>query len=50
LLIIGSAAGVAAMGMEKIDFFWYVKNISWLALIGFLAGCGSLIAVETWFR
>ena len=50
LLIIGSAAGVAAMGMEKIDFFWYLKNISWLALIGFLAGCGSLIAVETWFR
>lgn len=38
MLIIGSAAGVAAMGMERIDFFWYVKNISWLALIGFLAG------------
>ncbi|ERI62117.1 citrate transporter [Capnocytophaga sp. oral taxon 863 str. F0517] len=50
LLIIGSAAGVAAMGMEKIDFFWYVKHISWLALIGFLAGSGALIAVETWFR
>ncbi|MFV0472616.1 MAG: sodium:proton antiporter NhaD [Paludibacteraceae bacterium] len=38
ILIIGSAAGVAAMGMEKINFFWYVKNISWLALIGYLAG------------
>lgn len=38
MLIIGSAAGVAAMGMEKIDFFWYLKNISWLAVIGFLAG------------
>jgi Na+/H+ antiporter NhaD/arsenite permease-like protein len=37
-LIIGSAAGVAAMGMEKIDFFWYLKNISWLALIGFFSG------------
>ncbi len=37
-LIIGSAAGVAAMGMEKIDFFWYVKRISWLALIGYFAG------------
>jgi NhaD family Na+/H+ antiporter len=37
-LIIGSAAGVAAMGMEKIDFFWYVKRISWLALLGFFAG------------
>ena len=34
-LIIGSAAGVAAMGMEKINFFWYLKKISWLALIGF---------------
>jgi Na+/H+ antiporter NhaD/arsenite permease-like protein len=38
MLIIGSAAGVVAMGMEKINFFWYLKKISWLALIGFLAG------------
>lgn len=38
MLIIGSAAGVVAMGMEKIDFFWYLRKISWLALIGFLAG------------
>lgn len=38
LLIIGSAAGVAAMGMEKIDFIWYVKKISWLALIGYVGG------------
>ncbi|MDC0643121.1 sodium:proton antiporter NhaD [Flavobacteriaceae bacterium] len=38
MLIIGSAAGVVAMGMEKIDFFWYLKKISWLAFIGFLAG------------
>ena len=38
MLIIGSAAGVVAMGMEKIDFFWYFKNIAWLALIGFLSG------------
>jgi Na+/H+ antiporter NhaD/arsenite permease-like protein len=37
-LIIGSAAGVAAMGMEKISFFWYFKNISLLALLGYLAG------------
>jgi Na+/H+ antiporter NhaD/arsenite permease-like protein len=37
-LIIGSAAGVAAMGMEKINFFWYLKKISWLALLGFFAG------------
>jgi len=38
MLIIGSAAGVVAMGMEKIDFFWYLKKISWLALLGFIAG------------
>ncbi len=38
MLIIGSAAGVVAMGMEKIDFFWYLKKIAWLAFAGFLAG------------
>jgi Na+/H+ antiporter NhaD/arsenite permease-like protein len=38
VLIIGSAAGVAVMGMEKIHFFWYLKKISWLALIGYFAG------------
>jgi Na+/H+ antiporter NhaD/arsenite permease-like protein len=38
ILIIGSAAGVAAMGLEKIDFVWYLKKISGLALIGYLAG------------
>jgi NhaD family Na+/H+ antiporter len=38
VLIIGSAAGVAAMGIEKIDFMWYLKRISWLALIGYFAG------------
>jgi Na+/H+ antiporter NhaD/arsenite permease-like protein len=38
VLIIGSAAGVAAMGIEKIDFMWYLKKISWLALIGYFAG------------
>ena len=37
-LIIGSAAGVAVMGMEKIDFFWYLKKISWIAFIGFISG------------
>lgn len=37
-LIIGSAAGVVAMGMENISFMWYLKKISWLALIGFIAG------------
>ena len=38
ILIIGSAAGVAAMGIEKIDFFWYLKKISLVALIGYLSG------------
>jgi Na+/H+ antiporter NhaD/arsenite permease-like protein len=39
-IIIGSAAGVAAMGIEQIDFMWYLKKISWLALLGFAAGIG----------
>ena len=38
VLIIGSAAGVAVMGLEKIAFGWYVKKISWLALLGYFAG------------
>jgi Na+/H+ antiporter NhaD/arsenite permease-like protein len=38
ILIIGSAAGVAAMGLEKIDFIWYLKKVSLLALLGYLAG------------
>jgi len=41
ILIIGSAAGVAAMGLEKIDFIWYMKKISLLALLGYLAGAGA---------
>lgn len=41
LLIIGSAAGVAVMGMEKIDFIWYLKKISLWALVGYLAGAGT---------
>jgi Na+/H+ antiporter NhaD/arsenite permease-like protein len=43
VLIIGSAAGVAAMGMEKIDFFWYMKKISWLALLGYFSGAAMFI-------
>jgi Na+/H+ antiporter NhaD/arsenite permease-like protein len=42
-IIIGSAAGVAVMGIEKINFFWYLKNISLLALVGFIAGLGVFI-------
>ncbi len=46
MLIIGSAAGVVAMGMEKIDFFWYLKKIAWLAFIGFVAGALCFIAMR----
>jgi Na+/H+ antiporter NhaD/arsenite permease-like protein len=46
MLIIGSAAGVVAMGMEKIDFFWYLKKISWLALVGFLIGSVSFMVLR----
>ncbi len=46
LLIIGSAAGVAVMGMEKIDFIWYLKKISWLALVGYLAGAIVFILMD----
>ncbi|MDA0984667.1 MAG: sodium:proton antiporter NhaD [Bacteroidetes bacterium] len=46
MLIIGSAAGVVAMGMERIDFFWYFKKISWLAFIGFLGGFGVFILIR----
>jgi len=49
MLIIGSAAGVVAMGMEKIDFFWYLKNITWLATIGFLVGSAAFMVTRTIF-
>jgi Na+/H+ antiporter NhaD/arsenite permease-like protein len=48
-LIIGSAAGVAAMGMEKINFFWYIKKISLLALLGYFAGIFVYILQEKLF-
>ena len=43
VLIIGSAAGIAAMGLEKINFFWYLRNISLLALVGYFAGAITYI-------
>ena len=46
MLIIGSAAGVVAMGMEKIDFFWYLKKITWLAFIGFIAGAAAFVLMR----
>ena len=49
ILIIGSAAGIAAMGMEKIDFFWYIRKISWLALTGYFAGAIVYIVIEKLF-
>ena len=42
-LIIGSAAGVAVMGLEKIDFIWYLKRISLIAIAGYLAGAGVYV-------
>jgi Na+/H+ antiporter NhaD/arsenite permease-like protein len=44
-LIIGSAAGVAAMGMERIEFFWYLRRISALAVTGYLAGAAVYVLV-----
>ncbi|HJN53849.1 MAG TPA: sodium:proton antiporter NhaD [Flavobacteriaceae bacterium] len=46
MLIIGSAAGVVAMGMEKINFFWYLRKISWIALIGFVAGAAVFMILR----
>jgi Na+/H+ antiporter NhaD/arsenite permease-like protein len=43
MLIIGSAAGLAAMGLEKIDFFWYLKKMSFLALLGYLGGAFTFL-------
>ncbi len=50
MLIIGSAAGVAAMGMERIDFIWYLKNIAWLAFIGFIAGSMAFLVIYPLFH
>lgn len=46
ILIIGSAAGVAAMGIEKIEFFWYVRKISLLALTGYIGGALAYILLN----
>ncbi len=46
MLIIGSAAGVAAMGMEKIDFIWYLKKVAWLAFAGFIVGAAVFLLFE----
>jgi len=46
ILIIGSAAGVAAMGIEKIDFIWYLKRISMLAMMGYFAGAIIYLIIQ----
>jgi Na+/H+ antiporter NhaD/arsenite permease-like protein len=45
LLVIGSAAGVAVMGMEKLDFIWYLKKISFLALLGYIGGAATYLII-----
>lgn len=50
ILIIGSAAGVAAMGLEKISFGWYLRHISWLALLGYFAGAIIYILQYSWMH
>lgn len=50
ILIIGSAAGVAAMGMERIDFIWYLKKIAWLAILGYAAGALTYMGMEHFFN
>ncbi len=49
VLIIGSAAGVAVMGMEKIDFIWYLKKIALLALLGYFAGAAAYLVIYPFF-
>ncbi|MEG0656597.1 MAG: sodium:proton antiporter, partial [Mucinivorans sp.] len=49
MLIIGSAAGVVVMGLERMNFVWYLRNISLLALAGFLSGAG-IFALQMWIN
>jgi len=50
ILIIGSAAGIAAMGMEKISFFWFLKRFSLLALMGYLSGAITYILLANFIK
>ena len=47
MLIVGSAAGVVVMGLEKITFGWYMKKISWIVLVGYLSGM-LVYGVQRW--
>ena len=49
ILIIGSAAGVAVMGMEKVDFIWYLKKISAIALLGYFSGAICYLVIQPLF-
>ena len=49
ILIVGSAAGVALMGMEKIDFMWYLRKVSWIALISYLSGIAVYLLQDSLF-
>ena len=46
MLIIGSAAGVVVMGLEKITFGWYMKRVSWIAFAGYIAGILSYYLIR----
>ena len=48
MLIIGSAAGVVVMGLEKITFGWYMKKITWIAFVGYIAGIISYYVLRTY--
>ena len=50
ILIIGSAAGVAAMGLERIEFLWYARRIAGAALAGYLAGAVVYVAQHAWLH
>lgn len=47
MLIIGSAAGVVVMGLEKISFGWYLRHITWIAFIGYVAGIAAYWLIRT---
>lgn len=49
-LIIGSAAGVAAMGMERIDFFWYLRRVTVWAVLGYLSGAAAFVVQHQIFH
>lgn len=49
ILIIGSAAGIVFMGLEKVDFFWFIKKISFAALLGYFLGVAVYLAMQTVF-